>query len=64
MTKLLTYSQASELLGVPIATLYSWVSTRRIPHIRFSKRTVRFAPEQLKLWADAQRVAPRGVDHV
>jgi len=56
---LLTYNKAAARLGMPVGTLYAMVSEGRIPHIRFSKRMVRFDQDELDAWVDAQRVAPR-----
>jgi len=54
---LLTYQEAADFLSVPLGTLYSWVSQKRIPVIRFSQRCVRFDPEALEAWL-AERVTP------
>ena len=59
--ELIGYTEASRLLGVPVATLYNWVSLKRIPHIRISKRMVRFDPERLKRWLE-KRVVEGGSD--
>ncbi len=56
---LLDYNAAAQLLGIPRGTLYAWVSGGRIPHIRFSGRMVRFDPDEIEAWIDAQRVGPR-----
>ena len=61
--KLLDYEEAASLLGVRRGTLYAWVSLRRVPHVRFSARCVRFDEAELRSWIEAQRVtpgAPRG----
>jgi excisionase family DNA binding protein len=57
---LLGYREAAQLLGVPRGTLYAWVSEGRIPHIRFSGRMVRFDPDEIEAWIDAQRVSLQG----
>lgn len=44
------YRQTAERLGVRIGTLYAWVHERRIPHIRFSGKFVRFDPEEIEIW--------------
>ena len=62
MERILTYAQAADLLAVPVGTLYAWVHLRRIPHIRISKRLVRFQRAELERWIEARRVetpAPR-----
>lgn len=57
---LIGYAEASRLLGVPVATLYNWVSLKRIPHIRISKRMVRFDPERLRQWIERRVVEDAG----
>ena len=39
---LLNYRETSQMLGVPIGTVYAWVSKKKIPHHRFGRRLVRF----------------------
>ena len=53
---LLTYIEAADLLGVKLATLYSLVSRRAVPHVRFSGRMVRFEPAALAEYIAARRV--------
>ncbi len=57
---LLDYNEAAEFLGVRRGTLYAWVSQRRVPHVRFSARCVRFDKAELQRWVEAQRVKPGG----
>lgn len=57
---LLDYEQAAAFLGVRRGTLYSWVSTKRIPHLRLSGRLVRFDRAELQRWLDQRRVAVGG----
>ena len=61
--ELLDYERAAELLGVRRGTLYAWVSQKRIPHLRFSTRCVRFDRRELEEWAKKKRVAPRRGPH-
>ena len=51
---LLTYSQLSERLSVPVGTLYAWVMKNRIPYIRLSVRVVRFDEAEIDAWLAAQ----------
>lgn len=62
MPKLIGYRDAAALLGVEVSTLYNWVSERRIPHRRFTRRTVRFDLEELERWLDERRVDSRSTD--
>ena len=54
---LVGYPEAARMLGIPLGTLYNWVAERRIPHIRFSERLVRFDRVELQAWIEA-RVVP------
>ena len=47
---LMTYLEAAEFLNMKLATLYSKVSRKEIPHLRLSGRMVRFDPERLAEW--------------
>ncbi len=58
-SRLLSYRELSAKIGVPVATLYSWVSLGRVPHIRFSGRLVRFDPAAIAQWLAARAVKPR-----
>ncbi len=53
---LLTYPQAAELLGLTPSTLYSMVCRRQVPHIRLSKRLVRFERGALLRWCAGNAV--------
>jgi len=53
---LLNYEQAAKRLGLKIGTLYALVSTKKIPHIRLSKRIVRFDATALDAWLAAHTV--------
>lgn len=55
-SRMLTYRQAATFLGVPVGTLYAWVHTRSIPHVRLGPRLVRFSREKLVAWVDARAV--------
>jgi excisionase family DNA binding protein len=56
---LLTYREAASLLGIRVATLYSMISRREIPHVRLGRRMVRFDRTDLLAWVGARRVAAR-----
>ena len=55
---LMGYADAARALGVPLGTLYAWVSTKRIPHHRLGPRIVKFSRHRLALWIDEARVDP------
>lgn len=48
--QLIGYAEASRLLGIKKATLYSLVSRKRVPHVRLGRRLVRFSVAQLHAW--------------
>ena len=48
--KLLTINEVSELTGLAVGTLYHFVSERRIPVVRLSKRCIRFRKRDLSDW--------------
>jgi len=63
MEQLLTYAEAASFLRVPRGTLYSMVSRRLVPHLRLSKRLVRFSKEALERWvAEHERSGVQPVD--
>lgn len=47
---LITYEAVSAWTGIKLATLYSLVRRKQIPHIRLGKRLVRFDPDLLGQW--------------
>lgn len=57
-SKLLDYKALSQLLSVPVSTLYAWVHLRRIPFIRFSSRFIRFDPEKIEAWLREREQGP------
>lgn len=48
--RLLTIKEVSELTGLAIGTLYHFVSEKRIPVVRLSKRCIRFRQSDLSDW--------------
>jgi excisionase family DNA binding protein len=44
--RLCTVSELAELLGLTRGTIYEWVETRRIPHLRLG-RSIRFRPSDV-----------------
>lgn len=47
---LLTINEVSELTGLAVGTLYHFVSEKRIPVVRLSKRCIRFRRADLSDW--------------
>jgi excisionase family DNA binding protein len=48
--RLLTIDEVAELTGLAIGTLYHFVSEKRIPVVRLSKRCIRFRQSDLAHW--------------
>jgi excisionase family DNA binding protein len=54
---LLTYAEAAAHLGIKTGTLHSLVHARRVPHLRFGKRFVRFRKVDLNAWIEQHAIA-------
>jgi len=52
----ITYQEAAEIIGVPQGTVYSWVSLKKIPHLRFGPRLVRFSRQELQKWIEKRLI--------
>jgi len=48
--KLLPINEVSELTGLAVGTLYHFVSEKRIPVVRLSRRCIRFRKRDLSDW--------------
>lgn len=57
MEKLLDIDDVSEMLGVTKATIYSWTSQNKIPHIKLSKRLLKFRELDIMAWIAARSVS-------
>jgi excisionase family DNA binding protein len=56
--KFWTYQEAAEYTGISRGTLYAWVHTGRVPHMRFGRRHVMFPVIELLEWLEDHRVGP------
>ena len=56
MEALLTIAEVSERLGVQKKTVYAWIHTRKIPHIKVG-RLVKFDRKDIETWIQARKVA-------
>lgn len=56
MDKLLSVDELAEILGVTKATIYSWTSQNKIPHIKLSKRLLKFREKDIMDWIAAKSV--------
>jgi len=48
--QLLTYAEVCKLCALKVGTLYALVHNKRIPHVRFGHRMVRFSKEHIEQW--------------
>ena len=48
--RLLTINEVSELTGLAVGTLYHFVSEKKIPVVRLSRRCIRFRLSRLERW--------------
>lgn len=55
-TRFLTYAEVSARLGIKVETLYVMVHRGSIPHVRLSRRMVRFEPRVLDAWVAEHRM--------
>lgn len=56
MERLLSIDNVSKMLGVTKATIYSWTSKNKIPHIKLSKRLLKFREREIMAWVSARSV--------
>lgn len=53
----LSPQELSQYLGLSLNTIYSWVSQKRIPHIKVS-RLVKFRVSEIDEWMESMRIEP------
>jgi excisionase family DNA binding protein len=51
--RLLTINEVATMTGLAVGTLYHFVSQKRIPVVRLSKRCIRFRKSDLATWIEA-----------
>jgi len=56
--RLLRIDEVSELTGLTVGTLYHFVSQKRIPVVRLSKRCIRFRLSSLERWLEELTEGP------
>ncbi len=59
MSEMLSPKELARRCGVAINTVYWWVATAQVPHVRLGRRCVRFRADEIDAWLEAKRVAPR-----
>jgi excisionase family DNA binding protein len=57
MDKLLSVDEVAEMLGVTKATIYSWTYRNKIPHIKLSKRLLKFRERDIIDWIAEKAVS-------
>ena len=60
MKKLLTVTQAAEMLNIHKITLYKLIYARKIPYIRKEGMGLRLDPDQLEAWVKQGEVEANG----
>lgn len=56
---LLTIEQLAEKTGYAVATLYKLVSQGKIPYKKLSRKALRFDPQEIEAWIEAQNQKTR-----
>ena len=58
MVKLLTKTDAAEVMGCSIRTLENWIAAGQFPRpVKIGPRLVRWRPEDLQEWVESQPLA-------
>ncbi|MBI5641550.1 MAG: helix-turn-helix domain-containing protein [Nitrospirae bacterium] len=57
MEKLLDIDDVSEMLGVTKATIYAWTSQNKIPHVKLSRKLLKFRGDEIKAWIVAKSIS-------
>ena len=57
---LINISELSELMGLSVNTLYTWVSQRRIPYVKIGRLT-KFNAGVIDSWINAHSVEPLNI---
>lgn len=55
--KYLSPQDISDELGIPLKTIYLWISRRQFPYARLGKH-IRILPSDLETWIDSKTVSP------
>ena len=58
MESLLDVKQCADVLRLKVSTIYALVHEQRIPHIKLG-RALRFDPDRIREWIEAQTREPR-----
>jgi excisionase family DNA binding protein len=60
MERLMTKEEVAACLRIAVKTLDRWISRKRIPFIRLSRKAVRFEPKEIEAFKARYRVEPVG----
>ncbi len=58
--RFLGISELSEYLGIPVGTLYSWTSMRKIPYCKMGK-VLRFDLQAIEGWIREREIKPHKI---
>ncbi len=57
--QLLSVRDVTEMTGLSVFTIYSWVSQKKIPFVKIGSRTL-FDSKDILAWIEAHKVQPEG----
>jgi excisionase family DNA binding protein len=63
MENLIGPEEASRALGIELATVYTWVTRRKIPFIKVNG-ALRFRPSTLQEWLRLREYAPKASEEL
>ena len=59
LPQLLNKKQLAEYLGLSVFTIDTWVSQKRLPHVKMGRR-VAFRLRDIERWIDEHTIRPEG----
>ncbi len=60
-TKLLSITEAADILGLKVSTLHEWTSKKKIEHVRVGG-LIKFEQEAIERFIEANRIAVKSTD--
>lgn len=57
-TEMIGPKELARRCGVPMGTVYWWISTKRVPFVRLGRRQVRFEVDAIERWIESRRQVP------
>ncbi len=57
MEKLLNIDEVAEMLGVTKGAIYAWVYQKKIPHVKITKRLLKFREKDIMDWISQKSVS-------